>query len=265
MMTLISRLACLALVIGAASAQVSPDPPAEEIIKRSLDAMYYGGKDQRVQISMKLINSQGSTRDREMTMLRLNEPNGEQRYYIYFHAPSDVKGTTFMVWKHLGKEADRWIYVPAIKLTRRIAADDKRSSFVGSDFAYEDVSGRQVGDETHRLVRKEEISGRPAFVIESRPKASVDYIRRISWIDSERWIPLKEEYYDSRDQLLRVFTADKVEQLNGHWTVAVRTMKNVQTGHRTEVVFDNTKYDVGLTNDIFSERYLRDAPRQWIH
>jgi outer membrane lipoprotein-sorting protein len=261
---LLLRLTCL---FGAAAAFALAEPselPAEEIVKRSLVATYYAGKDERVQISMKLINSQGSTRDREMTMLRLNQPDGEQRYYIYFHSPSDVKGTAFMVWKHLGKEADRWIYIPAINLTRRIAADDKRSSFVGSDFAYEDVSGRQVNDENHLLLRNEEWNGRPAYVIESRPKASVDYSRRLSWIDSERWIPLKEEYYDSRGQLLRVFTADKVEQIGGHWTISSRTMKNMQTGHRTEVVFERTSYDVGIPNDLFSERYLRDAPRKWI-
>ena len=264
MIALILHLACL---FGSAAALALPGPsdlPAEEIVKRSLNATYYAGKDERVQISMKLINSQGSTRDREMTMLRLNQPDGEQRYYIYFHSPSDVKGTAFMVWKHVGKEADRWIYIPAINLTRRIAADDKRSSFVGSDFAYEDVSGRRINDENHLLLRSEELNGRPVHVIESRPKASVDYSRRVSWIDSERWIPLKEEYYDSRNQLLRVFTADKVELISGHWTISSRTMKNMQTGHRTEVVFERTSYDVGVPSDLFSERYLRDAPRKWI-
>ena len=264
MFALILRSAC---IFGATLALALPRPPElapEEIIKRSLNAMYYAGKDERVQISMKLINSQGSTRGREMTMLRLNQLDGEQRYYIYFHSPSDVKGTAFMVWKHVGKEADRWIYIPGINLTRRIAADDKRSSFVGSDFAYEDVSGRQVNDENHVLRRNEELNGRPVYVIESRPKASVDYARRLSWIDSERWIPLKEEYYDSRDQLLRVFTADKVEEIGGHWTISSRSMKNMQTGHRTEVIFERTSYDVGVPNDLFSERYLRDAPRKWI-
>jgi len=265
MITRASHLVFIFITVVVAAAQLSADLPAEEIIQRSLNTNYYGGKDQRVHISMKLINSQGNIRDREMTMLRLNQSDGEQRYYIYFQAPADVKGTTFMVWKHVGKEADRWIYIPAIKLTRRIAADDKRSSFVGSDFAYEDVSGRQVADETHRLMRREEVNGRPAYVIESRPKVSLDYARRLSWIDGERWIPLKEEYYDSRDQLIRVFTADKAEQVSGHWTIMARTMKNMQTGHRTEVIFDEPAYDVGLTSDIFSERYLRDAPRKWIH
>jgi len=214
---------------------------------------------------MKLINAQGNVREREMTMLRINlGKSGDQRYTIYFHGPADVKGTSFMVWKYPAKEDDRWIFVPALKLVKRIAADDKRSSFVGSDFTYEDVSGRDLEDETHALLRKESLGGRPTYVIESKPKASADYSRRMSWIDSERWLPLKEEYLDARNEPLRVFTADKVEQTGKQWTVTARSMKNLQSGHRTEVVYQEVGYDVGLKPDIFTERYLRDAPGQWV-
>lgn len=241
------------------------DPSGEEIIRRSLDAFYYAGNDMRARIKMKLINPQGNVRERDLTMLRLNSgAAGEQRYYMYFHGPSDVKGTTFMVWKYPAKEDDRWIFIPAVKLVKRIAADDKRSSFVGSDFTYEDVSGRDLGDETYSLVRKEDFVGRPAYVVEGKPKAATDYARRLSWIDQERWLPLKEEYFDARNEPVRTFTADKVEQKGEHWTVTARSMKNLQSGHRTEVAYPEVEYGVGLKEDVFSERYLRDAPRQWV-
>ena len=257
-------LLLVALAMVPASARAA-DPPAEEIVKRSLDAFYYAGNDMRTKVRMKLINAQGNVRERKMTMLRINVgKSGDQRYYIYFHGPADVKGTSFMVWKYPAKEDDRWIFVPALKLVKRIAADDKRSSFVGSDFTYEDVSGRDLEDETHALLRKENLGGRPAYVVESKPKASADYSRRMSWIDSERWLPLKEEYLDARNEPLRVFTADKVEQTGKQWTVTARSMKNLQSGHRTEVVYQEVGYDVGLKPDIFTERYLRDAPGQWV-
>jgi len=240
------------------------EPSASDIVKRSLDTYYYAGSDMRSKVQMKLINPQGKVREREMTMLRINlGAAGDQRYYIYFHGPADVKGTSFLVWKYPAKEDDRWIFVPALRLVKRIAADDKRSSFVGSDFTYEDVSGRDVDDESHALVRKESLGGRPAYVIESKPKAA-DYSRRVSWIDAERWLPLKEEYFDARNEPLRTFTAEKVEQAGKYWTVTARTMKNQQSGHRTEVVFREVEYDVGLKQDIFTERYLRDAPSQWV-
>ena len=257
-------LLLVALAMVPASVRAA-DPSAEEIVKRSLDAFYYAGNDMRTKVRMKLINAQGNVREREMTMLRINVgKSGDQRYYIYFHGPADVKGTSFMVWKYPAKEDDRWIFVPALKLVKRIAADDKRSSFVGSDFTYEDVSGRDLEDEAHALLRKENLGGRPTYVVESKPKASADYSRRMSWIDSERWLPLKEEYLDARNEPLRVFTADKVEQTGKQWTVTARSMKNLQSGHRTEVVYQEVGYDVGLKPDIFTERYLRDAPGQWV-
>ncbi|MBI5137519.1 MAG: outer membrane lipoprotein-sorting protein [Nitrospirae bacterium] len=255
----------LFVLMTAALPLSAADLSGNEIVQRSLETFYYSGGDLRARVNMKLINPQGQVREREMTMLRLNlGQSGDQRYYLYFHAPADVKGTAFLVWKYPGKDSDRWIYIPAVKLVKRIAADDKRSSFVGSDFTYEDVSGRNVEDETHTLLRQEALGGRPVYVVESRPKGVADYARRLSWIDRERWLPLKEEYFDGHNEPLRTFTADKVEQKNDHWTVMLRTMRNLQNGHRTEVVFRDVEYGVGLKQEIFSERYLRDAPAQWV-
>ncbi|WP_260292065.1 outer membrane lipoprotein-sorting protein [Sedimenticola hydrogenitrophicus] len=258
-----SFLALTLAFVSAASVQAQPS--ADDIIARSLETFYYAGDDQRTRATMRLVNPQGKERRRVMTLLRKDlGGEGEQRYYIYFHEPADVKGTTFMVWKYPAREDDRWIFIPAIKLVRRIAADDKRSSFVGSDFTYEDVSGREVGDESHSLLDETDLDGRPVYRIESVPKAKVDYVRRLSWIDRERWVPLKEEYYDGRGELLRTFTADAVREVDGHWTVTQRTMRDAQSGHHTEVVYDEVGYGIGLEADLFSERYLQRPPRQWI-
>jgi outer membrane lipoprotein-sorting protein len=254
-----------AVVAMSAAPARAADLSADEIVKRSIESFYYAGNSMRARVSMKLINREGKVREREMTILRLNlGKSGDQRYYIYFHGPADIKGTSFLIWKYPAKDDDRWIYVPTLKLVKRIAVDDKRSSFVGSDFTYEDVSSRDLEDETRVLVRNEDLGGRPVYVVESKPKTPADYSRRLSWIDRERWLPLKEEYVDARDEPLRTYTADKVEQIGGQWAVTVRTMKNLQSGHRTEVVFRETEYGVGIKEDIFTERYLRDAPAQWV-
>ena len=263
--TFITVLTMVLLGILPQLAHAEPSP--QEIVKQSLKAFYYAGNDMSVRVSMSLINAQGKQRRRELTLLRRNmgASGAEQRYFIYFHAPADVSGMTFMVWKMLKRDDDRWIFIPAIKMVRRIAANDKRSSFVGSDFTYEDVSGREVTDENHKLLRSESWNGQPCFVIESRPISSSDYSRRTCWIDKKNWLPLKEEYVDARGQKIREFIADEVKEVGGHWTVTKRTMKNFQTGHRTEVVFSQLSYNVGLEDDLFTERYLSQPPRKWIH
>ncbi len=240
---------------------------AEEVMKKSEAAFYYPGKDFKARVMMRLVSSGGQERVRDMTMLRKNfgGPGGEQKYFIYFHKPADVKDMTFMVYKYPGRDADRWLFVPAINMVKRIAAQDKHSSFVGSDFSYEDVSGRNVEEDNHSLVKEEKLGGRDCYVIKSVPKAGdMDYAYKVSWIAKDDFLPLKEEYYDIRNQLYKVFTADEIKDIKGFPTVTGRTMKNVQSGHSTHVTYTNAGYNVGIPDSLFSERYLRQPPRKWI-
>lgn len=241
-----------------------PSPPAAEIIRRSQEAFFSAGNDMKARILMKLVNSAGKERISEMTMLRKDMGEGNQKYFIFFHQPADVRDMTFMVWKYPGRDDDRWLYLPALKLVRRVAANDSRSSFVGSDFTYEDISGRDVEEDAHTLVREETLNGKRCSVVKSAAKSEkeADYGYRLSWIDRTNWLPLKEEYYDRRGDLLRVFTAEEVQEAQGVATIVRRTMVNVQSGHKTEVAFKEVRYNLGLSDDLFTERYLRSAPSE---
>jgi outer membrane lipoprotein-sorting protein len=225
--------------------------------------MYYAGEDMRARITMRLVSKEGTERVREMTMTRRTlQEGGEQRYFVFFHRPPDVRDLAFLVWKYPGRDDDRWLYVPALKLVRRIAASDRHTSFVGSDFSYEDVSGREPEDDTHKLVREETVGGRKTYVIESVPRTPGDFSRKLSWIDGAMWLPLKEEYYDRRGDLARAYTAEEVREVQGLWTAVKRSMKNVQSGHRTDVVFDDLRYGLKLSPDLFTERALRAPPAE---
>jgi len=273
--TLAVLAGCIATTASVGSLSQSTDTAAitaDEIMERSQLAYYFAGEDAKGMLTMDLIDRKGNTRQRVMTMLRRNQENsGEQKYFIYFHEPGDVRRLTFMIWKYPGKEDDRWIYVPAVDLIRRIAADDKYSSFVGSDFSYEDVSGRDLSEDTHILLREEPLDDREAFVVQSIPLAPAAFTRRVSWIDKDSFLPLKIEYFDAQNQLQRIFTANAIEDIaagdgdSGHVyrTIMRRTMANVRTGHRTEVTVTSVSYDLGLSDEDFSERHMRRPPRAW--
>jgi outer membrane lipoprotein-sorting protein len=240
---------------------------AQEIMARAQQVQFYAGNDMKAKIRMRLLSKEGQQRIREMVMLRKNLPQaGEQRFFIYFSSPADVRDMTFMVWKHPQRDDERWLFLPALNLVRRIAANDKRSSFVGSDFSYEDVSGREVEEDTHTLVREDTLNGRAVFVTRSTPKdeKSVDFSYKQSWIDKENFVLWREEYYDKRNQLYKVFTADEAKQVQGLWTAVRRTMENVQNGHRSEATFLDTQYNLGLEDSLFSERSLSNPPARWI-
>ncbi len=239
---------------------------AEDIARKSQLAFYYPGKDFRAQVNMKLTNKGGDVRERQLTMLRGNSgaPGGDQRYLILFHKPQDVRRTSFLVWKYPEKDDDRWLFLPAVDLVKRIAASDRRSSFVGSDFTYEDISGRDLSADSRRLLRRESLDGVDCFVIESTPKGEAEFARRLSWIDSGTFLPRKEEYYDRHDRLFKLFSSEEIQVVKGHPTMLRRSMRDVSSGHSTVVEMTGVDYDLGIEDDVFTERYLRRPPARWI-
>jgi predicted RND superfamily exporter protein len=240
---------------------------ADEIVRREYLAYYYPGTDLRANVTMKLITKSGDVRERRLTMLRRNVGAGgaDQRYLIFFQKPDDVRRTSFLVWKYPNRDDDRWLFLPAVELVRRIAASDRRSSFVGSDFTYEDISGRDLSSDTRTLLRQEKVGDANCFVIESRPlDDGADYAHRVTWIDAQTFLPRKEEYYDRRSRLLKRFTGEDASVVEGRPTLTRRSMKDLSTGHTTIVEMTEVDYDVGVTEDVFSERYLRRPPPQWI-
>lgn len=243
--------------------------PVMSILERSEQAYFYPGSDMKANVTMDLIASGGEKRTRVLTMLRKNDANSKnQKYFLYFHEPGDVRGTAFLVWKYPEKDADRWIFIPAVNMIRRVAAKDSRSSFVGSDFTYEDISGRKLSADTHTLLREEKLGDVDCYVIESVPRTFAEYTKKIAWIDKATFLPRKEEYYDAQNEVARVFTADKIEDITAggkiYPTVTKRTIKNVKSGHRTEVTFTNVSYSVGIEDGLFTEHSLQNPPQKWI-
>ena len=205
--------AVLSLILGAVVAQAQREgPTGTDIVERFQQAFYYAGTDMKARVIMDLISESGNKRTRSLTMLRKNDPKSKnQKYFMYFHEPGDVRRTAFLVWKYDERDDDRWMFIPAINAVRRIAANDSRSSFVGSDFSYEDVSGRDVSADTHTLLREDRVGDADCYVVQSVPKTVIDYTKKLSWIDKKSFLPRKEEYYDAQNQLARLFTADRIQ------------------------------------------------------
>lgn len=240
-------------------------PP--EIAIKYQNAFFYPGKDMRALVNMRLIESGGKDRTRELTMLRKNaEKSLEQKYFTYFHQPADVEGMTFMVYKYPQKDDDRWLFMPALDLVKRIAGNDKRSSFVGSDFTYEDVSGRDLSEDEFSIVKEEKLGDEDCYLLKSVPKdpKSADYSYRLSWLDKTTFLPWKEEYYDARGELYKTFTGEEVKDVSGFPTVTKRKMENVKSKHLTLVTYVQIEYNIGIDEELFTERYLRKPPAKWI-
>jgi len=258
----ISPLAILALALAPA-AQAEALTDVAEIVERANLAAYYAGDDGRSEARMAIEDAQGRRQLRQFTVLRKNRAvGGDQDFMVFFSRPSDVRGTVFLVAKHVDRDDDRWLYLPGLDLVRRISAGDKRTSFVGSHFFYEDVSGRNPADDEHALLETTDAH----YVLESKPKSpgTVEFARYVTRIDRETFLPTKTEYYDGRDRVYRVMEVLDVEEIGGHPTVTRSRISDPLSGGNTLMEFRYTEYDVGLPADIFSERYLRTPPVDWL-
>ncbi|MBC8316359.1 MAG: outer membrane lipoprotein-sorting protein [Desulfobulbaceae bacterium] len=236
-------------------------PAVEEIVNKANMAAYYAGDDGRSEVQMTITDSQGRTRNREFVILRRDEVDGgEQTFYVYFQKPSDVRKTVFLVHKHIDRDDDRWMYLPALDLVKRIAASDKRTSFVGSHFLYEDVSGRTITEDDHELI--EETAA--FYVLQSTPKdaGSVEFSSYTIWIDKKTYLPMKAEYLNKEGKKYRIVEALEVKDIQGLPTVVKSRVDDLDSGGNTVTEFKEVKYNIGLEETIFTERYLRRPPRE---
>jgi len=233
-----------------------------DIVQKANQVSYYQGDDGRAQVSMSITDKQGRKRARRFSVLRydVGTGDGDQKFYIYFHRPADVNKTVFMVWKHIDKDDDWWLYLPALDLVKRIAASDERTSFVGSDFFYEDVSGRNISEDNHELME----TTNNYYVLKSTPKKPDEVVFSYfkSWIHRKTFLPVKIEYYDKKDNKYRVYEALKVDAIEGFQTVTQSRMKDLRTKGETVISYNKVKYNVGLPDNIFTERYLRNPPKK---
>ena len=152
--------------------------------------------------------------------------------YVYFERPADVNKMAYLVHKHVdGSDDDRWLFMPGLNLVKRVAASDKRTSFVGSDFFYEDVSGRSPDLDIHELVEANDLY----YVLKNTPKdpKSVEFASYKVWIHKATFMPVKGEYYDAEGKKFREMQALEVKEIQGFQTVVKSQMNDLRTGSTT--------------------------------
>ena len=243
-------------------AETAPAPSVDEIVNKANLAAYYQGADGKAKVKMTITDKKGQQRFREFIILRKDvKDGGDQNYYVYFQKPADVRKMVFLVHKHADPKTDddRWLYLPGLDLVKRIAAGDKRTSFVGSDFLYEDVSGRSLEEDTHELIKTTD----DLFVIKNVPRQpdTVEFSYYNVSLNRKTYMPMKMEYYDKNGKLYRIIESKEIKTIQDFPTVVKSVVSDLNTGGKTEMEFSNIKYDIKLS-DIFTERYLRKPPKE---
>jgi hypothetical protein len=222
-------------------------------------------KSLKTESSMVLINDKGQKRERKSTTTLKLQPNGvDSNLLVKFSFPNDIKGTGFLQIEHIDSDDDQWIYLPALKKSRRLVANNKRDSFVGSDFSYGDISLPKVDLYRHNLLRSEAIDNHDCYVVESVPandtvKANHGYSKKVIWVRKDSFLEAKVEYYDLAGRLLKtqlIANHELVEPDKQRWFALYREMTNHQTGHKTVLNFEKVESGVPVPDGLFTTRYV---------
>ncbi len=220
-----------------------------------------GWQDMQAQMNMILRNKQGQESIREIRMKSLEIEDDGDKSLSVFDKPRDVKGTAFLSFSHAVGADDQWLYLPALKRVKRIASRNKSGPFMGSEFAYEDLSSFEVEKYTYKYLRDEACEGGNCFVVEQYPvDKNSGYTRRVVWLDEGEYRVWKIDFYDRKDSPLKTLTYHDYKEYEGkHWRADMMKMVNHQTGKSTDLTYQSYQFKTGLDEKDFNKNTLKRA------
>lgn len=237
--------------------------PTGRKIMENLDALLEP-RDVVTQLKMTLVSVKGGKerrRSREMTIFekRYENESFNSKSLIRFSQPAEVKGTGFLTWDRKGSDPDdQWLYLPALKKMKRIRAKEKTRNFLGTDFTYEDLSGRDLDADEYKLLGEDTMNGTDCYRVEAKPKEkNTRYSSRIIWVDKDRWLMKRVEFFDRKGRPLKVLNIPYHVKNGDYWTAIRLVMENLKTRHKTIMEVLKVDYDQGLGNEVFTESFLK--------
>ena len=231
------------------------------VIAKEVEHRDSGWGDYSTNMKMTLINKQGDKSSRAIR-LKIMEVSGDgDKSLTIFDSPKDIKGTSFLSYSHAITPDHQWLYLPSLKRVKRISSANKSGPFMGSQFAYEDLASFEVEKYQYKFLREETLGGTESLVIENQPNYTHSgYSRQIVWIDKKRYIPLKIEFYDRKNSLLKILHFQKYTRyLDRYWRAHEQIMENQQNGKKTMLSLNDFKFRTGLNNRSFNKNTLKHA------
>ena len=258
---MLKRLPLLLLPLIAFSAGAQTPEEQGLAIAVESDRRDRGYGDQTVNLEMILKNRHGEESRRKIRVATLEGTNDGDKSLTVFNEPADVKGTALLTFSHKKEDDDQWLYLPALKRVKRITSSNKSGSFMGSEFAYEDIGSQEVQKYTYKFLREENCEAGTCFVMERYPVSKYSgYTRQLVWMDKAEYRPFRIDYYDRKNSLLKTLTwKDYKQYLNKHWRANEMFMLNHQSGKSTLLKWSDYKFRTGLKDGDFNQESLKRA------
>ncbi|MEM7396993.1 MAG: outer membrane lipoprotein-sorting protein [Verrucomicrobiota bacterium] len=247
------------LTASAAFADESPEKKGFEIAARS-DRSDRGFVNSEVELKMVLRNRAGRETERSLSLKTLEVPDEQlgDKSVIVFDSPADIEGTALLSHAKILDPDDQWLYLPALKRTKRISSVNKSGPFVGSEFAFEDFTSLELNKYDYKFLRTETLNGLTCDVVERYPKYKYSgYKKQISWIDQTDFQVRQVEFYDRRGDLLKVLTLEDYRKYKDKfWRPHKMLMVNRKTGKSTDFIYSEYDFDRSLSEREFVKSAL---------
>jgi outer membrane lipoprotein-sorting protein len=249
----------LLLAPGLVRAGAAEDKGLE--IAKEADRRDQGFGDSKSTMEMVLRNKRGQESKRELEIRTLEVKDDGDKSLTVFHTPRDVRGTALLTFSHGVEPDDQWLYLPALRRVKRIASNNQSGSFMGSEFAYEDLSSQEVEKYTYKYIKDEKIEGVDCFLVEQYPvRKDSGYSRLQTWLDKDEYRVRKIDFYDRKGALLKTLTSSDYKQYLGkHWRAHKMNMVNHQTAKSTELIWSAFEFKTGLKDDDFTRTRLQQV------
>tara|TARA_R110002072_G_scaffold301462_2_gene481248 strand:+ start:9285 stop:10091 length:807 start_codon:yes stop_codon:yes gene_type:complete len=220
-----------------------------------------GWQDTTAEMTMILRNNRGEESIRALRVKTLEVDGDGDKSLTIFDEPKDVSGTALLTFSHKTESDDQWLYLPALKRVKRIASKNKSGPFMGSEFAFEDLSSQEVEKYTYEYLKDEACGNLNCFVVKRIPTdENSGYTSQITWIDQTEYRVIKVDFYDRKKTLLKTLNSEGYTQYSDKfWRPAKMAMQNHQTGKSTDLLWKDYQFKTGLDDGDFSKNSLKRA------
>ena len=256
---MMKKLLLLALAQAALFASLSVDDIVKKVDDRDEGDNGIG--------TMKMILIDKHKNKRVRSMKKYSKDFGKDTYSgIFFLSPSDIKNTAFLTYDYDdgAKDDDQWLYLPALKKSKRIASSDKSASFMGSDFTYSDMTSRTVEDYTYKLAKESKVGKHKVWVIESKPKKQITidetgYTKSYMFVRQDNFVVIRALHFMTDGGKKKYMDVKKLEKIDGIWVateIEMKTKKGKKTLHTTILKFNDVKFNQNLDDSFFTVRQI---------
>jgi hypothetical protein len=232
-------LGALALSLSPVSARGAPALTPQQILDRSLETDAWGGGDTEVQAHADIKPGHGAPRTLVFTARSRRYDPPLTKTLIRFTAPGSLKGTGLLQIQNKEGDDDRFLFLPELKRSRRIAGGARDSAFMGTDFSYADLDRKDLRHSRSKLLGEERLGKADCFHLEAVPVGAETVYARIElWVSKDNFIPLKLVMYNRAGAATKTLLAQELRRVSGRWFITRSLMTTAAEGSSTQLVLD---------------------------